>query len=411
MLKTKEIATRVVKKLQEAGFIAYFAGGWVRDHLMQHPSDDIDIATDASVDQIKELFAKTIPVGVAFGIVIVVEEGEHFEVATFRKDRGYFDGRRPSGIDPAIPEEDAQRRDFTINGMFYDPVSEELFDFVGGKEDIDKQVIRAIGDPHERFAEDRLRMMRAVRYSTRFGFPIEEKTVEAIRAHAPELLPSVAMERVWQEFKKMSEFAHFDTGLILLHDLRLLPTIFPDLKEISLEEIQLRVECIERFPKDAPTFAELLELFPDHDLDQVSQLAEMLKLSNKEKAFVQFYYHAQTLCNMPADWLEKLEKIEWAQFYAEDHSKIGLEMVSVRQKNPAQFLKEHRERQTMLESHIERIRAKRPYLQAEHLIKERVQPGEKMGELLTEGMRIAVNEEITDPNELIKRLKQTSLWT
>src|SRR6185437_5720237 len=165
-----EVATHIVKRLVEAGHLAYFAGGWVRDFLLNHPSDDIDIATSASVEEIQALFPKTIPVGIAFGIVIVVEKGHQFEVATFRKDRGYVDGRRPTGIDPASPEEDAQRRDFTLNGMFYDPLQKKVLDFVSGQEDLKKGIIRAIGNPHERFLEDRLRMMRAVRYGTRFGF-------------------------------------------------------------------------------------------------------------------------------------------------------------------------------------------------------------------------------------------------
>jgi len=208
---SRHIAAAIVKKLQEAGYIAYFAGGWVRDFILQKPSDDIDIASSATVEEIQRLFPKTIPVGVAFGIVIVVQDGHQFEIASFRKDRGYVDGRRPVGIDPATPEEDAQRRDFTINGMFYDPVQDKIFDFVDGIKDLKKGIIRAIGDPKARFTEDRLRMMRAVRYSTRFNFPIESDTLQAILSQAETLLPSVAMERIWQEFKKMSQFSHFDT--------------------------------------------------------------------------------------------------------------------------------------------------------------------------------------------------------
>lgn len=403
-------ATHVVKQLQDAGYLAYFAGGWVRDFLMQHPSDDIDIATDASVTEIQRLFPKTIPVGVAFGIVIVVHDGDQFEVATFRKDRGYIDGRRPTGIDPATPVEDANRRDFTINGMFYDPIAQKLYDFIEGEKDLKKKVIRAIGNPHERFFEDRLRMMRAVRYSTRFGFPIEEATLNAIRAHANDLLPAVAMERVWQEFKKMSNFAHFDTGLIMLHDLGLLPVIFPALKDISLNELKKRVRYIEKFPKGSPTFAELLELFPKHDLEQIFELAEYLKLSNKETAFAKFYHHAQALFSMPKEWLEKLEKIEWAQFYADPYSEIGLAMLAAKWPDPDAFKKEQETRQKSLEKHIERIRSKNPYLRAEHLIQIGIPPGEKMGDLLEEGMRIAVNEEIEDPQKIITILKQSLIW-
>lgn len=402
-------ATHVVKQLQDAGYIAYFAGGWVRDFLMQHPSDDIDIATDASVSEVQKLFPKTIPVGVAFGIVIVVQGEDQFEVASFRKDRGYVDGRRPTGIDPATPEEDSNRRDFTINGMFYDPIAQKLYDFIEGGKDIKRKVIRAIGNPDERFFEDRLRMMRAVRYSTRFNFPIEKQTLNAIRAHAGDLIPAVAMERIWQEFKKMSHFAHFDTGLILLHDLGLLPVIFPALKGVSLPEIKKRVKYIEKFPPGSPTFAELLELFPKHDLDQIFELSDYLKLSNKEKAFAKFYHHAQTLFNMPKEWLEKLEKIEWAQFYADPYSEIGLEMLASKRPDKEAFHKEQLQRQKKLEKHIERIRSKNPYLRAEHLIQLGIEPGERMGDLLEEGLRIAVNEEIEDPQKIIDRLKQSNL--
>lgn len=328
MSKHLEIAKDVIKKLQDAGYTAYFAGGWVRDYLMQYPSDDIDIATDASVREIEHLFPKTIPVGVAFGIVIVVEKEHHFEVATFRIDRGYVDGRRPIGIDPASPEEDAKRRDFTINGMFYDPISEKLYDYVGGKEDIERKTIRAIGNPNARFFEDRLRMIRAVRYSTRFNFPIEERTMSAIRSHAQDLIPAVAMERVWQEYKKMSRFAHFDTGLLMLHDLGLLEVIFPDLKDVSKKEMNKRVRYIEQFPKRSPTFAKLLELFPKYSLEKIFLLAEYLKLSNEENAFAKFYHHAQTLFAMPKEWVAKLEKIEWVELYADVHCELCLEMIA-----------------------------------------------------------------------------------
>lgn len=408
-----DTAKKVVKRLQQAGHIAYYAGGWVRDFLMQLPSDDIDIATSASVSEVQHLFAKTVPVGVAFGIVIVVEEGAQFEVATFRRDRGYVDGRRPTGIDPARPEEDAKRRDFTINGLFYDPITEELFDYVGGAEDIKRKIIRAIGNPHERFAEDRLRMMRAVRYSTRFGFPIEEETEKAILVHASELLPAVAMERVWQEFKKMSTFAHFDKGLIQLHKLHLLPVIFPALKEVPLSEITKRVRCIADFPKGAPPFAELLELFPDHSLEQIEALAEYLKLSNEESAFAHFYHHAQALFALPKSWLDKLEKIEWAEFYANPFCSICLEMIAAHypKSERAHFLKEHAQRKQTLSFAVTRVQGKNPFVRADDLFKEGIPSGERMGKLLKEAMRIAVNEGIEDKDQIIQRLKKSPLWS
>ncbi len=411
-MPTLATATEIVQKLKNAGHTAYFAGGWVRDHLMKHPSDDIDIATSASVDQIRQLFPKTIPVGVAFGIVIVVEDDHQFEVATFRKDRGYIDGRRPTGIDPAAPEEDAKRRDFTINGMFYDPITNEIFDYVGGQKDLKKGVIRAIGKPQDRFLEDRLRMMRAVRYSTRFGFPIEPDTLQAILAHAPSLLPAVAMERVWQEFQKMSRFAHFDSGLITLHQLQLLGTIFPALKDVPIEQIQDRVRAIEHFPKGSPTIAELLDLFPDYNLQELYELCDYLKLSREDKNFVTFYHRAKSLLNMPDKWQTKLEPIEWARFYAHPQSTLCLEIIAAHftPEQRSAFSEEHARHRQLLEQPIMRIQSGAPIVRAEHLVKEGVEAGKKMGILLKEAERISVNQGIDDRSKIIEQLKKSPLW-
>ncbi|MBS0604860.1 MAG: CCA tRNA nucleotidyltransferase [Verrucomicrobia bacterium] len=405
-------ATSVVKRLSDAGHTAYFAGGWVRDYLMQHPSDDIDIATSASVEQIQALFPKTIPVGVAFGIVIVVAEGHHFEVATFRKETGYLDGRRPTNIESASPEEDAQRRDFTINGMFWDPLNNKLYDFVDGQKDLKKGVIRAIGNAHERFLEDRLRMMRAVRYSTRFNFPIESETLQAILAHSESLFPAVAMERVWQEFKKMSQFAHFDTGLVTLHRLNLLPTIFPQLKGLSIEEIQKRLDSLSSFPKEAPTVAELLELFPGQSLEQLFELCDYLKLSRTERETVRFLHHGKQMLLMPEEWQSRLEKIEWAQFYASPHAAISIEIVAAHlpMEKRQSFLETHKRRRQILEQAILRIHSQSPIVRADHLMKEGVQPGKKMGILLKEAERLSVNEGIEDRNAIIQLLKNSALW-
>ncbi|MBI2811270.1 MAG: CCA tRNA nucleotidyltransferase [Candidatus Melainabacteria bacterium] len=405
-------AKSVVKRLVDAGHIAYFAGGWVRDFLLKHPSDDIDIATTASVAQIQALFPKTIPVGVAFGIVIVVEEGHQFEVATFRKESGYLDGRRPTSIEPSTPEEDAQRRDFTINGMFWDPLKEILYDFVGGQKDLKLGIIRAIGDPHERFLEDRLRMMRGVRYSTRFNFPIDVETTQAILAHAQTLLPAVAMERVWQEFKKMSQFAHFDKSLISLHELNLLPTIFPDLKNVSTQEIKDRLKALPRLPKNTPAIAELLELFPEYSLEQLLDLCEHLKLSRKEREMVEFLHHSKQMLRMPQEWLDKLEKFEWAQFYANPLSEISLSILAAHKpkEQMKDFLESHQKRQGTLKNAIERIQTQNPVVRSDHLVHAGIKPGKQMGALLKEAERVSVNENSEDPVKIIQLLKKSPLW-
>lgn len=403
-------AKAIVEKLAKAGHIAYFAGGWVRDFLMGHPSDDIDIATSASVEEIQKLFTKTIPVGIAFGIVIVVEEGHSFEVATFRKDLEYIDGRRPIGIAKASPEEDAKRRDFTINGMFYDPMKDEIIDYVQGKEAIKKKVVSAIGNPHDRFKEDRLRMMRAVRYATRFSFTIEEKTLDAIRAHANEILAAVAMERIWQEFKKMSKFDHFDRGLILLHELGLLGKIFPELAALSSQEIKKRCALIPLFPKEAPTIAELLELFPPRSREEIDTLCDYLKLSKEEKRFAHTLSHYHHLFSLPKEWEDQLEKIEWVFLYAEPEVDLILSIIALKQKDKERFLQTHKIRKQALHKWIVRNQTKKPILSAEDLIKEGISPGPYFGLLLKEAERISVNEDIEDKDALFTKLKQSPLW-
>lgn len=406
------LATAIVKKLQEAGHVAYFAGGWVRDYLMGHPSDDIDIATSASVEEMQRLFPKTVPVGVAFGILIVMEQNIPFEVATFRKDRSYLDGRRPEGFDPASPEEDAKRRDFTINGMFYDPVTETLYDFVKGREDIASKCIRAIGNPHERFGEDRLRMMRAVRYATRFGFVIDEPTRQAILDHAENLLPAVAMERIWQEFKKMSQFAHFDAGLAELQRLKLLSTIFPELKPVPAGEIERRLSPVENYPKGAPPIAELLELFPQSSLERWLEICDYLKLSREEKIFVRALHACFEILKMPEDWQTNLELIEWVRFYADTQSDMILSIFAARLpiEEKETLSSTHEARKKALWRYIERMRLNMPLITSSDLSQLGITPGPSMGKLLKEAERLSANFSIEDKEELLKLLRNSSHW-
>lgn len=201
-VSARDAARAVAAALARAGFRALFAGGCVRDRLMGLDPVDFDIATDAVPEQIKAVFPKARGVGEAFGVMLVRHAGHTFEVATFRKDGPYHDGRRPSSVSFSTAEEDARRRDFTVNGIFEDPATGEAVDFVEGRRDIGARCIRAIGDPHARISEDRLRMLRAVRFAARFDFTIDEGTAAAIRAHAGELR-SVSPERVGEELRKM----------------------------------------------------------------------------------------------------------------------------------------------------------------------------------------------------------------
>jgi poly(A) polymerase len=224
----REIATDIVKKLNNAGYNALFTGGCVRDEIMGIEPDDYDIATDARPNEVMALFEKTVPVGAQFGVVLVVIDDIPFQVATFRADGRYIDGRHPENVRlSASAEEDALRRDFTINGLMFDPIAEKLYDYVNGKKDIQNRIIRCIGEPRERFTEDKLRLMRAVRFSARFGYQIEERTYDAIKELAPTIL-EVSYERIQMELVKIFTGKNAGTGLQLLHDTGLLRQVLPE---------------------------------------------------------------------------------------------------------------------------------------------------------------------------------------
>ena len=181
-MDARGLAEKICRVLREAGHQAYFVGGCVRDSLLKRAATEYDVATDATPDRVQQLFPDSLAVGAQFGVILVVEDSAQVEVATFRSDVGYSDGRHPDRVEYArLPQEDVERRDFTINGMLMDPVTHEVLDYVGGRKDLEARIIRAIGGPERRFAEDKLRMVRAVRFAARFGFTIELATFAAIR--------------------------------------------------------------------------------------------------------------------------------------------------------------------------------------------------------------------------------------
>jgi poly(A) polymerase len=198
----RDAALFAVQKLREAGHVGVFAGGCVRDMLLGKEPKDYDVATDATPDQVKRIFPKARKVGAQFGVMLLRKYGQDVEVATFRTDSDYADGRHPERVEFRSREEDARRRDFTINGMFYDPVAEQVIDDVGGQEDLKNRMVRTIGPPEERLAEDHLRMLRAVRFAAKLDFTIEAATLAAIKQHAHKL-PAISAERIYMEFQQI----------------------------------------------------------------------------------------------------------------------------------------------------------------------------------------------------------------
>jgi len=225
-------ARDIARRLRAAGHVAYFAGGCVRDLLSGKPPKDVDIATDARPEAVQKLFPRTYAVGAHFGVIVVLESGFQFEVATFRSDGAYLDGRHPVEVHFATAEEDAARRDFTINGMFFDPEKEEVIDFVGGRADLERKLIRAIGDPAQRFAEDRLRVLRAVRFATVLGFEIDPATWEAVVA-STDKITQISAERIREELVKIFLSPNRARGWDLLDASGLMRVILPELDSMK----------------------------------------------------------------------------------------------------------------------------------------------------------------------------------
>src|SRR5437868_8514999 len=228
----EEAARKVAARLREDGHIAYFAGGCVRDMVRGLAPKDYDIATDARPEVVQRIFPRTYAVGAHFGVIIVLENDFQFEVATFRSDEAYIDGRHPTAVHFSSPEEDAKRRDFTINGMFYDPVAEQVIDFVGGRADLEAKLVRAIGDPAQRFAEDRLRMLRAIRFATVLDYEIDNGTWEALVANATSI-NQISAERIRDELMRIFLSPNRVRGCDLLDSSGLMPVILPELEAMK----------------------------------------------------------------------------------------------------------------------------------------------------------------------------------
>lgn len=287
----RRAARTVVRRLVDSGYTAYFAGGCVRDHLMGHEPLDYDVATDARPKEILDVFPRAQAVGESFGVMLVRHRSHSIEVATFRTEGVYSDGRHPDTVSFSDAEHDAQRRDFTINGMFEDPLKDEVIDYVGGKADLEAKIIRAIGDPHARLREDRLRMLRAVRFAARFGFAIDPQTVDAIRTGAGELV-GVSRERIGQELRRMLshpnravaawELQYLGLDQIVLQEPHRIvaPTRVGRLPDRAPYTTALAAWLLDRHdPPDGPGPAHSAEM-----LDTLERWGEALVLSNNEYA-------------------------------------------------------------------------------------------------------------------------------
>jgi poly(A) polymerase len=306
----RTIATEIVRRLQAAGFEAFWVGGCVRDVLLGREPSDYDIATNARPEQSEKLFPKIIPVGKQFGVLLVVEDGHQFQIATFRAEADYKDGRRPETIRFADAREDAVRRDFTVNGLFFDPIADQLHDWVGGEKDLRAKIIRTIGSPDERFGEDHLRLLRAIRFAAQLHFEVEARTFAAVQKHADKIR-AVSAERIRDELFKLFAPPHAARGLTLLHESGLMPHVLPELvptltcdqspdyhpEGTVFNHIRLMLENLPRpLPDESLPWTAIL-----HDI------AKPQTMSRGEDGLIHFYTHEKLGAEMAEEILQRLK--------------------------------------------------------------------------------------------------------
>ena len=301
----------IIKTLKDSGYQAYVVGGSVRDKLLGRVPKDIDISTNATPDEIEGLFDKTLPIGKSFGVIVVVmPNGEQYEVATFRSDGNYSDSRRPDSISfERTSKGDASRRDFTINSMFLDPITGDVEDYFGGQEDLDKKVIRTVGDSKTRFEEDKLRMLRAVRFSLTLGFTMSEEVKEAIKENAHKIT-SVSKERIKEELIKMLKSGSPGKAILFLEELGLLEYILPEVSSLRGVEqspdhhpegdVLTHTVILMNILKDKPYQVILAGLL--HDTGKPST-----QTINHEKGKIQFLKHEEESAKIADEVLRRLK--------------------------------------------------------------------------------------------------------
>ena len=283
-MSNRDAAYKVVRQLRKEGYEALFAGGCVRDRLLNRPAKDYDVVTDAVPEQVTKCFRRTLQIGAQFGVVMVLTDGKQVEVATFRTEGGYQDGRHPTHVEFASAAEDASRRDFTVNGMFFDPIEESVLDFVNGQQDLEKQVLRTIGNPDERFSEDYLRMLRAVRFAVKLEFSIEPATWAAVQKHAPKIT-GVSAERIAAEVEQILSHPNRAQGVQLLTDSGLTAAIFELFKD---EPATFGKAVLEHLPKAVDFPLALASFWAGFEAKQALNQCKKLKLSNDHLKHVQF---------------------------------------------------------------------------------------------------------------------------
>jgi poly(A) polymerase len=402
--RQRAFALEIAQKLRAAGFEALWAGGCVRDELLGLTPKDYDVATSATPDQIRDLFGhrRTLPIGASFGVITVLgpREAGQIEVATFRTDAAYSDGRHPDAVTFTTAEHDAQRRDFTINGLFYDPVAEKVVDYVGGQNDLQARIVRAIGDPRSRLSEDKLRLLRAVRFAAAFNFTIAPDTLTAIQEMAPEIT-TVSAERIGMETRRMLLDPNRAAALKLLRESNLFVQVLPELSALSDTDFDetIRVLTALQQPTISLAIAALLFVAPSSSL-LGPILGRRLRYTNKEVDRT-----AWLLTNEPA--IAEAPQLPWPKLQRLLTHDGTLELLALHEAiasphDPAlAFCREH------LAWPAERLNP-RPLIDGSTLIHHGLTPGPHFSDLLEQVRDAQLNGEINSQQEaldLVDRLR------
>jgi len=283
-MTNRQAAVNIIRRLRAKGFQAVLAGGCVRDLLLRRTPKDYDVATDAAPRQVTKLFRRTRRVGAKFGVVIVLVHRRQVEVATFRTESAYSDGRHPDKVQFTEPRKDAARRDFTINGMFFDPLTKKVTDYVNGRDDLKKQIVRTIGNPQDRFSEDYLRMLRAVRFCTQLGFDIEPETYSAICQNAHRIT-KISGERIRMELEGILVHPNRARGASVLFDSGLAQSIFSPFDD---QQSHKAVQVLSKLRRRTDFILGLAGLFAGCQTKIALDVCRILKLSRNENKHLTF---------------------------------------------------------------------------------------------------------------------------
>jgi poly(A) polymerase len=430
----RDIADAIVQRLQANGYEAFWVGGCVRDFLLGRQPVDYDIVTSALADEVERLFPRTFGVGKKFGVVVVLEDNHEFQIATFRAEADYQDGRRPGHVSFGDARADAERRDFTVNGLFYDPIKRQLHDWVGGEQDLKAKLIRTIGEPADRFAEDHLRLLRAVRLAAQLSFQIEPRTFEALRANAQKIR-LISAERIRDELCKLFQAPYAARGLQLLRESALLSEVLPELAATTSCDqspdyhpegtvFQHLLLMLEHLPSDADPSLPWAVLLHD--------IAKPVTASKDPRTgSIHFYGHERIGADMAREILERLrfpgkqidEIVQTVRCHMQFKDVLAMRKATVRRlmMRPTFPLELQLHRLDCLGSHrrldvydflVSQARDLEqqpqlvpPLLKGDDLIALGMKPGPALGELLSEIRERQLQDELLTPEQALKWAK------